>query len=116
MPSAPASRSAGWGQRLLGDVRRGVPLQQLSPSRRGCRRHPPYALNVSNLRLLRIIQVICLPVWLVSALAVFLGDGPIRWVWLSMWTVAMIVFFVALWRSLWLASGPGRPRERRGSS
>lgn len=58
-----------------------------------------------NLRSLLVLQVIAFSAWWGGTAAFFVIGGPFAWVFGVLWVSGMILFFVALWRAQWLASG-----------
>lgn len=66
---------------------------------------------MNDIRTLKIVQFVCFPVWIGAMFAVFAAPAEGRLIWLVLWIAAMIMFFVAFWRAMWLTADPMRGRS-----
>lgn len=65
---------------------------------------------MSNIGVLTAVSVLSLVVWIGAMLASFASAGPMRWLWLSPWVVAIGVNFASFWRARWIENDSARRR------
>ena len=64
-----------------------------------------------SIRALTIVQALSLVAWGGSMIAWFVVTDSTRYVYFSVWVVAMILFFVSFRRARWLATDPRRQND-----